>query len=118
MKRMLYNTASRRHTFIAILGITVLFFSLLVSITGATQNSAAWDNKGIALCKLGKFDEAITAYDKAIEVDPQNSGAWYNKGRTLNKLNMSDEAIKAYDKVIELNPQDSIGWIGKGRALG
>ena len=37
-------------------------------------------NKGVALHKLNKSDEAIKAYDKAIEINPQNSDAWYNKG--------------------------------------
>jgi tetratricopeptide (TPR) repeat protein len=47
---------------------------------------------------LNKFDEAIKAYDKAIEIDPQHSNAWYNKGLALTKLNRSNEAIKAFDK--------------------
>ena len=63
--------------------------------------------KDIALVKLGKSDEAIKAYDKAIEINPHNSDAWYNKGIALYNLNKSDEAIKAYDKAIEINPQDS-----------
>ena len=48
--------------------------------------------------KLGKFDEAIKAYDKAIEIDPQHSNAWYNKGLALTKLNRQNEAIKAFEK--------------------
>jgi quinol-cytochrome oxidoreductase complex cytochrome b subunit len=49
MKRITYNTASRRHTFIAVLGITVLAFLMLMSIAGAKQGSDAWFNKGNAL---------------------------------------------------------------------
>jgi len=33
---------------------------------------------------LNRYDEAITAYDRAIEISPQDSKAWYNKG-TLSK---------------------------------
>ena len=65
----------------------------------------AWYNKGVAIGKLNKSDEAIIAYDKAIEINPQNSDAWYDKAVTLDKLSKSDEAIKAYDKAIEINPQ-------------
>ena len=39
--------ASRRHTFIAVLGSTVLAFLMLVSIAGATQNSINWFDKGL-----------------------------------------------------------------------
>ena len=43
----------------------------------------AWNNKGVALAKLNKSDEAIKAYDKAIEINPHNSNAWNNKGVAL-----------------------------------
>ena len=33
------------------------------------QNSMAWNNKGSALAHLNKYDEAIKAYDKAIETN-------------------------------------------------
>ena len=46
MKKAGYDTVSRRHTFIAFLGITVLMFLILVCIAGATQDSdASWNNK-------------------------------------------------------------------------
>ena len=70
-------------------------------------------HKGLALYKLNKSDEAITAYDKAIEINPQNSYAWADKGDALVKLGKSDEAIKAYDKAIEINPRNLIALEGK-----
>jgi tetratricopeptide (TPR) repeat protein len=108
MKRAIYYTASRRHTFIAFFGITVLLFVLLMNIAGATQDSDAWFNKGNALANLNKYDEAITVFDKAIEINPQDSITWYSKGVALSYLNRLDEAIKAYDKSIEINPQIKI----------
>jgi tetratricopeptide (TPR) repeat protein len=67
-----------------------------------------WDKKGQTLGNLGKYDEAIKAYDKAIESDPHNLKAWNNKGIALYALNKSDEAIDAYNKSIVINPYDSI----------
>ena len=42
-----------------------------------------------------KYNEAIKAYDKAIEINLHDSSAWYNKGLSLDKLNKHEEAIKA-----------------------
>jgi tetratricopeptide (TPR) repeat protein len=66
---------------------------------------------------LNKYDEAIKAFEKAIEVNPNDLDAWYNKGVALGKLCKFDEAIKAYDKAIEINPNDSDVWYNKGLAL-
>jgi tetratricopeptide (TPR) repeat protein len=40
----------------------------------------AWNNKGDALLNQGKYDEAIQAYDKAIQLDPKFAAVWNNKG--------------------------------------
>jgi len=88
MKTTRFDKASRRHTYIATLGIIVLTFLVLISIAGATQNSGTWINKGVNLVKLGNSDEAIKAYDKLIELNPNDSGAWNKKVAALNKSNL------------------------------
>ena len=80
MKKTKYDTVRRRHTLVTFLGIALLTFLILVSIAGATQDSDAWIAKGNTLFGLNKYDEAITAYDKAIEINPQDSIAWTTQG--------------------------------------
>jgi len=76
-----------------------------------------WRNKGGALYFLGKYEEAIKCYDKAIEIDPNNSVVWNNKGLALYFLGKYDEAIKCYDKAIEIDPNDADVWNNKGDSL-
>ncbi len=68
------------------------------------ENSAdTWISKGYALYRLGKYNQAILHYDKAIEIDPKNSSVWIHKGNTLlYKLGKDDEAKKCYDRAKEL----------------
>ena len=47
----------------------------------------AWYNKGLALNHLDKYDEAIKAFDKTIEIRPDDFGAWHNNEITLHLLN-------------------------------
>jgi len=69
------------------------------------QASGYYDkNKGATLDHLGKPDEALKCYDKAIEINPNYAKAWFNKGIALSKLGRPDEALKCYDKAIEINP--------------
>ena len=58
----------------------------------------------MSLNNLGKFEEALKSFDKAIELD-QNYAAVYNhKGWTLTKMGKFHEAIPFYDKAIALDP--------------
>ena len=56
-------------------------------------------NKGLALGNLGKYQEAIEWYDKALKIDPNYVDALNNKGIALNNLGKYQEAIEWYDKV-------------------
>ena len=74
-------------------------------------------NKGLALYYKGKYVEAISIFDEAIEIDPQYARAWVYKGSALDELGKHEEAIKAYDKAIEIDPQYELPWNNKGIAL-
>ena len=52
--------------------------------TGKEHKDAInWCNKGIALFNLGRYEEALKAYDKAIELKPDLVELWNNKGNAL-----------------------------------
>ncbi len=114
--------------------LILLLLALMASACGQ-QNAEDWNNKGYALLNQSNYDEAIQAFDNAIEIDPQNAYAWYGKGVALgNKEAQSikgvriddgffytrienNEALQAFDKAIELNPKNVDSWIRKGLIL-
>lgn len=65
--------------------------------------SEDWLNKGNKLYNQGKYEEAIKAYDNAIELDPGNPKVWQNKGYALNKLGLNQEANECFWKATGLN---------------
>lgn len=77
----------------------------------------AWYSKGLTLKKLGKYDEAVESFDKAIRLNPKFASAWYNKGDALLAQNEFIGAIKASDKAIRLEPKNALAWKNKGTAL-
>ena len=87
MEKAKCDKASRKHTIIKVLGITALELVMLVSIAGAAQSTNVWFHKGNELMSSEKYNEAIKAFDKAIEINPPDSAALYNKAVALNRLN-------------------------------
>ena len=88
------------------------------AVSGEDLNAETLNNIGVALYDQGKYDEAVKAFDKAIEINPQYEAAWVGKGTTLGSQGKYDEAVaKAFDRAIEINPQYADAWAGKGFAL-
>ena len=42
--------------------------------------ATAWFNRGIALNRAGRNEEAIGSYDRALALDPDDAGIWLNRG--------------------------------------
>ncbi len=76
-----------------------------------------WSDLGFNLNEQGKYDEAIQALDKAINIDPQDEAAWNEKSYALHEQGRYDEAIQALDKAIEINPQNADVWYNKAEVL-
>jgi tetratricopeptide (TPR) repeat protein len=85
----------------------------------ASRRTAAdgWFQKGIALNEQRCYEEAILAFDKAIQLNPNNAHAHCNKGIALGNLQRYEEAILAFDRAIQLNPSDARAYSNKGFAL-
>jgi len=59
---------------------------------------------GLVLKEQGKFDNAIEAYRKAIDLNPNYAVACNNMGVVLQEQGKLDNAIEAYKKALFLNP--------------
>jgi tetratricopeptide (TPR) repeat protein len=85
--------------------------------TPANNDAIAWCGKGNALYCQKRYDEAIQAYERAIELDQNLVYSWDGKGDALYYQERYDEALQAYEKVIELDPNSVNAWIMKGEVL-
>ncbi len=76
-------------------------------------------NLGVLLSQyLNRYDEAESAYRKAIELDGNYAPPWNGLGNLLsNHLNRYDEAEFAYRKAIELDDSFASPWNGMGNLL-
>ena len=91
----------------------------------AQENTAeGWYKKGLELELSDSREEAVKAYDRAIQLDPQNPKYWNNKAFDLWLLHRNQEANQASEKALELyndtlqeNPKDIDSWMGKAQVF-
>jgi len=79
----------------------------LVFVGSQDGSAESWYKKGLDLERNGSFDEAISAYDMSIQIDPTGAvGAWISKGYLLMRLGRHNESIGTFNKAIERMPAD------------
>ena len=62
---------------------------------------------------MQRYQEAIDAYDKAIEIQPNDAMIWTEKGVALGYQKQYDAAIAACDRAIKINPRYFLAWYNK-----
>jgi Flp pilus assembly protein TadD len=58
----------------------------------------------VALAARGKFEEAIQAYHRAIQINPERASTYMNLGITLGQLGRTREAVAQYQQALKLDP--------------
>lgn len=81
------------------------------------QTARFWNNKGMSLSALGRREEALICYSKALAFDAGEPKSWSNKGFDLQQLGRHNEALECYDKALSLAPQLDGVWSNKGSCL-
>jgi tetratricopeptide (TPR) repeat protein len=74
-------------------------------------------NEGQSFRVLGQFEEAMSCFDKALEIDPKNVRAWISRGNLFLDQKLFNEAISCYNKAIEIEPGNKKYWYNIGFAL-
>ena len=85
------------------------------------DNFEYWYKQGIGFSDLKKYGEALTCFEKAIELSSNNnelSDAWTEKGFVKEALKDFDSAIFSQTKAIEFNPKNADAWYMKGVSFG
>jgi len=98
--------------------LLVFFSSYLIGFAFAeTDDAQLLSDQGKVLLQQNKFQEAITYFDRVLEIDPNNIDVLNNKGTALAKIGKLDEAITYFDRVLEIDPNIVETLQNKGMVL-
>ena len=81
----------------------------------AKDNAESWGNLALASYYIGHFGEAVSAYERAIELAPDNVRAWGSLGLTYYTMGNYAQAIEASEKALSIKPDEL--WIQVNLAL-
>jgi tetratricopeptide (TPR) repeat protein len=84
------------------------------------QTAEQWLALGNDSFASERYEDALIAYKKVIELQPDNAIAWICIGGVQGRLRHNEDALIALNKAIALNPKspnDALAWGAKGKAL-
>jgi len=83
---------------------------------GRSNRAIALGNRGAAYKVLGRYEEAIADFGRAIELDADNPQYYCQRGDARLRTNQNDEAIADYTVAIQQSPRLLWGYHGRGQA--
>jgi len=78
-----------------------------------TRNPQAphfYNNLGVALKALGKYEEAVQAFEKVLSLKPGYANAHFNLGNVLALLNRYEIALEQYEIALSLKPDNAFTY--------
>eukprot|EP00750_Incisomonas_marina_P029097 INCI7045.4.p1 GENE.INCI7045.4~~INCI7045.4.p1 ORF type:complete len:453 (+),score=77.32 INCI7045.4:227-1585(+) len=75
--------------------------------TDALKRAEEHHQRGYALRKQGKFEEAVAEYTASLKLRPSSFKALFNRGFALDKLQRFPEAVRDYSQALHLDPQNA-----------
>ncbi len=84
---------------------------------GYKELDLAFYNKGVSLKKMGLWDEALKAYEKAEEINPSDPVTLSNMGGLLLEMKRYKEALVTLDRSLKIDDRKASAWVDKGTAL-
>jgi hypothetical protein len=77
----------------------------------------AWQAMGIGLARLGRFDEAIAAYERQVALAPDNHWGLRNLANAYHDKGDLRGAVDVYERLVARHPRDVQGWLWLGGDL-
>ncbi len=74
-------------------------------------------NLGLAFRQKGQFTEAMSSFNKALEIQSDCAEAFYCKAKLLTDTDDLDAAIGNYERVVEIKPDSAGAWFNLGNVL-
>ena len=69
------------------------------------RNVSALYNQGLALNQIKKYQDAITCFDRVLQIKPNDAPAYNNRAIAMAEIGNIDGAMEYYEKAIQSDPK-------------
>jgi Flp pilus assembly protein TadD len=83
---------------------------------GNPENPWGYYMLGLSDWRNGNREEAVTAFDRALQLDPNHRKSLYNSSRVLLELNRPEDAVKRVEQALGQEPMSNEGLRLLGRS--
>ncbi len=90
----------------------------LLKVLAADKNVGQWFKEGSAFAREGKWDQAISHYTKAIDLEPLAVLPWNERGIAYLRKGQTKRAVEDFTRAIELAPNNPVPWNNRADAYG
>ena len=88
----------------------------ILFVIGCGPKAGEFIRTGKESMKTERYDDAVGAYQKALEIEPNNAVAHNDLGSAYLKLEKYEDAVSSYKKAIELDPYNETAHYNLGFA--
>ena len=81
------------------------------------DDEIVFNDRGVALSRLGYNHKAIDSYRRALASNPKYSVCWFNLGKALFRVGDLKDALVAFQTSTEINPNNRSAWNNRGVTL-
>jgi tetratricopeptide (TPR) repeat protein len=95
-----------------------MFFGQQKDSGSSSDEAVNYNDRGNALADVGRYQEALANYARAIELDASYSKAYSNRGTTYREMQLYDAALADYDRAIQLDPTYATAYYNRALTYG
>jgi len=87
-----------------------------IALKGLPNDAELWFSIGGVHRRLGNWEQALAAFEKATELNPRNAHLFEDLGgHTYSFLHRYADAVRAYDRALSLAPDFQVAAVHRGR---
>ena len=80
-------------------------------------SAEAYNTRGVAYARIGKFQEAIADFSQSIKLAPGNAASLTNRALAYRQINRDDAALADFNGAVAADPNHAPAYLGRANLL-